>query len=412
MANVHFAQGNLSVSESLHQQSLELHQATGFRRGQAEELGNLALIRRIKGDFGDAFVLSQAALQIDQEIGDRRGEAADWGNLGILYTQLGNNENARKCILKALAIDREIGYVQDELNHINNLAELDYCLGNVSAAMENYNQALRLNEQVGYADGVAHQLGNIGTVLVSIGKVQEGREYLRRALELNTALGEARARAADLASLGNACFLLGEKTEALEYLGEAVRLATEISDADLVSRALVIRGDIFRDLGQIEAGHDDYAAAVEQLERVRVSILEEKHQIGFFARDKAEVYERLIRILLVRQMTSSAFDVVQQAKSRTLLQFISRSCIVPSINCDEDLVAREQELNMKMNTFMRMADESVDETERLRLSAEIASTYDQLKVIWRALPKSLEEYVALRQGLPLSASDIKGLCAP
>lgn len=328
-----------------------------------------------------------------------------------MYTQLGDNEHARQYLLKALAIDREIGYIQDELNHINNLAELDYRLGNVSAALENYTQALRLNEQIGYIAGVAHQLGNIGAVLVSIGEIQEGREYLHRALELNTTLGDRRAQAADLASLSNACVLLGETTEAHEHIGVAVKLAEEALDTDLLTRALIVRGDIYRDSGQIDAAHDDYATAVEQLERVRVSILEEKHQIGFFARDKAEVYERLIRILLVKQKISLVFDVVQQAKSRSLLQFLSRSHLVPSANSDEHLVTREQELKTKMNTFLTMASGSVDETERLRWSAEIASINNQLKVLWGLLSKSSEEYIDLRQGFPLNTSDIRGLCA-
>ena len=411
MANIHYALGDLLASESLHLQSLELHRATGFRRGQAEELGNLALIRRVQCNYAEAVALSHDALQIDQEIGDRRGEAADWGNLGILYTQLGDNEHARQYLLKALAIDREIGYIQDELNHINNLAELDYRLGNVPAALENYTQALHLNEQIGYIAGIAHQLGNIGAVLVSIGEIQEGREYLHRALVLNATLGDRRAQAADLASLSNACALLGEMREALEHIAEAVKLATEALDTDLLPRVLIIRGDIYRDLGQIDAAHDDYAMAVEQLERVRISILEEKHQIGFFARDKAEVYERLIRILLVKQKTSPAFDVVQQAKSRALLQFLSRSRLDPSANSDEHLIAQEQELKTKMNTFLTMASGPAEETERLRWSAEIANINNQLKVIWVLLSKSSEEYIDLRQGLPLNTSDIRGLCA-
>jgi tetratricopeptide (TPR) repeat protein len=409
MANVYYGLGNLPAAESLHLRSLELHRATGDQRGQAEELGNLALVRRVQGNYAEAITLSSAALQIDQELGDRRGEAADWGNLGILYTQLGNYEAARQCIVTALNLDREIGYVQDELNHLNNLAELDYRLGNVSAALENYHQALHLNEQLGYIAGVVHELGNIGTVLLSLGQVQEGREYLQRALALNQDLGNKRTRAADLASLSNARVLMGEVTEALEDITEAVNLAAEALDTDLLTRGLIIRGDIYRDQGQAEAAYKDYASAVEQLERVRISIIEEQHQIGFFARDKAEVYERLIRILLTKRMLSSALDVVQQAKSRSLLHVLSRSDPPPSPTGSEDLIARERELITKMKISLNLAEKSLDETERLRRSAEVVDVNNQLMAIWDSLSNSSEEYADIRRGMPLRTPGIRGL---
>jgi tetratricopeptide (TPR) repeat protein len=257
---------------------------------------------------------------------------------------------------------------------------------------------------------VAHQLGNIGAVLVSTGQVHAGREYLHRALELNKDLGDKRARASDLASLSNACVLLGETTEALEHITETIKLATDALDTDLLTRALIIRGDIYRDLGQVEIAHSDYATAVELLERVRISIIEESQQIGFIARDKAEVYERLIRILLVKRMRSAALDVVQQAKSRALIKVLSRSHLLPSASGEEHLIAREQELNMKMKTFLKMAGEAVDETERLRWSTEVAHINNQLMVIWNLLSKSSEEYIDLRQGLPLKTSAIRELC--
>ena len=174
---------------------------------------------------------------------------------------------------------------------------------------------------------------------------------------------------------------------------------------------MIIRGDIYRDTGQIEAAHNDYSAAIEQLERVHASIIEEEHQIGFFARDKNEVYERLIRILLVKGWISPAFDVVQQAKSRSLITLLSRSHLVPSAKSDRSLVTQEQELKVKMDTLLTLASRSTDDTERLRLSAEIAGIYGQLKYLWGALSKSSEEYVDLRRGFPLNTADIRDLCA-
>jgi len=247
-------------------------------------------------------------------------------------------------------------------------------------------------------------------VLVSTGELRKGREYLLRALELNKVLGNRRAQAADLASLGNACVLNGETTEALEYLDEAVQLAKETQDTDLQTRALIIRGDVHRDLGHLEAAHDDYATAVEELERVRVAIIEEEHQIGFFERDKAEVYERLILILLAKHRISPALDVVQQAKSRALIQILGRSHFAPSPNSDKHLIAREQELKTKMNALLSMARGLADETERLRRSAEIAGINNQLNILWGLLAESSEEYVDLRQGLPLKISEIQDLC--
>ena len=230
-------------------------------------------------------------------------------------------------------------------------------------------------------------------------------------MELNTELGDKRAQAANLAGISNAYVLLGETKEALDRVTEALKLSIETSDADLLSRLFVIRGDIYRELGQIEVARDDYANAARQLEQIRVSLHEERHLIGFLTRDRTEVYSRLIQTLLVMRNTSDAFEVVQQAKSRALIQLLSRSRFVPSVRINKDLVDREQELQSTMNAYMAMASQATDEGERLHWSAKVTDVSNELNDVWDVLHKSSEEYVDLRRAVPLSMIDFRRLCS-
>ena len=98
--------------------------------------------------------------------------------------------------------------------------------------------------------------------------------------------------------------------------------------------------------------------------------------------------------------TSDAFEVVQQAKSRALIQLLSRSRFVPSVRINKDLVDREQELQSTMNAYMAMASQATDEGERLQWSAKVTDVSNELNDVWDVLHKSSEEYVDLRRARP------------
>jgi tetratricopeptide (TPR) repeat protein len=63
----------------------------------------------------------QDALVIDREIGYRQGEANQLGNIGLIYKNKGDLDNALKYHSDALVIHREIGYKQGEANQLGNI---------------------------------------------------------------------------------------------------------------------------------------------------------------------------------------------------------------------------------------------------------------------------------------------------
>ena len=78
----------------MYSESLAISQR-GDRLGEANSLGNLGIIARLRGDLAEAERLNRESLAITREVGDRVGEANSLGNLGGIVFLRGDVEAER-----------------------------------------------------------------------------------------------------------------------------------------------------------------------------------------------------------------------------------------------------------------------------------------------------------------------------
>lgn len=82
------------------------------------------------------------------------------------------------------------------------------------------------------------------------------------------------------------------------------------------------RGVIAEGEGQTDQAIDFYRRAIEVIEQQRASIHTEASKIGFVG-DKQRVYERLIGVLYAKQRSAEAFEYIERAKSRALVDMLA-----------------------------------------------------------------------------------------
>jgi hypothetical protein len=127
--------------------------------------------------------------------------------------------------------------------------------------------------------------------------------------------------------------------------------------------------------------------------------------MGFFARDKEEVYQRLAKVSVRLGDVSGAFDTVQRAKSRALTTLLSRSHLTPPSTADHFLLARERTEQMRLNECLVNAAKANEEPEQLYWNVQASEAAEQLRTIWEQLRHSATEYVDLRQAKPFTVLD-------
>ena len=111
----------------------------------------------------------------------------------------------------------------------------------------------------------------------------------------------------------------------------AAILELEKFDSPILSyQAEFLMGEIERAAGEEQLAYHSYRRAREAVERLRGNLRGEELKIAFF-QNKLEVYENLVELCLRQQgRTEEAFDYIEQAKSRSLMDLLSHSVHVPN----------------------------------------------------------------------------------
>jgi tetratricopeptide (TPR) repeat protein len=198
----YFYLGQYEKAITYQQQSLEIKEEIGDRRGVASSLGNLANCYGSLGQYEKAIAHQQQSLEINEEIGNRQGVATSLGNLGICYYYLGQYEKAIFHHQQYHDISEEIG---DRLGVAISLGNLGNCykdLGQYEKAITNHQQQHDISEEIGFRQGVAISLGNLGICYRKLGQYEKAIAFYQQYHDISEEIGDRQGVAI---SLGRAC---------------------------------------------------------------------------------------------------------------------------------------------------------------------------------------------------------------
>lgn len=104
--------------------ALKILRDIGYKKGEADQLGNIGLIYHGKGELDIALKYHEDALKIDRDIGYRKGEASDLGDIGLIYYDKGELDTALKHLHDALKIFQEFNLTHKGDIIANSIEEL------------------------------------------------------------------------------------------------------------------------------------------------------------------------------------------------------------------------------------------------------------------------------------------------
>ena len=144
----------------------------------------------------------------------------------------------------------------------------------------------------------------------------------------------------------------------------------------LLYQAEFLLGEIARAGGQHDDAYQSYGRAREAVERLRGSLRGEELKLAFF-QNKLEVYENLVELCLRRpDGFEEAFGYVEQAKSRTLADLLSKPMHIASAGDagQSDLVRSIRNLREELNWYYNLI-----EREQLRPEERSGQRIKQLE---------------------------------
>jgi len=169
---------------------------------------------------------------------------------------------------------------------------------------------------------------------------------------------------------------MGDAALAKQHCQAALADLGNLDSPTLLYQAEFLMGEVERATGNEDAAYVAYGRARAAVERLRSSLRGEELKIAFFE-NKLEVYENLVGICLRRPNSfAEAFEYIEQAKSRTLIDLLNQPVHVPA-EADpgqSDLVRSIRNLREELNWYYNLI-----EREQLRPEERSQERVQQLE---------------------------------
>ena len=249
LANAIRHQGRNDEAEQLAQRSLALSKQIGDRRGMAQSLQMLGILRYWTGDLEQTEALLKESLALARELGDQRLIMAPLNNLGDAACHHGDYDKAQRIFEECLALSRAL---DDQFNvaiHLNNLGTVLHLREEYPQAETFYQESLDICRQIGDQNGQAIALSNLGEIAYTIGNYRKASQFYREGLSIGRAIQEPWTIMMCLNNLGEIACAQNNCLDAQTHLTEALQIAQETQTLTMATKILMNLARLFAQQG-------------------------------------------------------------------------------------------------------------------------------------------------------------------
>ncbi len=236
---------NPEMSLDYANQSKELSEQIGFKKGIGNAIYSIGANNWFKGDYLAALDLFKQSLKIHTVIGEKKGIATSNNGIGNIYLQLGNYPEALKYHLASLRMREEIGDKKEIASSYNNIGVIYDKQVNYPEALKNHFASLKIREELGDLKGKSASYNNIGNIYNYQGKHSEALKYHSEALKINLELNDIKGVADAYNNIGNIYENQGEYQKALDNQFAALKLREKMGDKYGIAIACINLGNVY-----------------------------------------------------------------------------------------------------------------------------------------------------------------------
>lgn len=193
----------LAAAERMFAEALEIFTAEAHTHGEALVLRDMAIVDRLRGDYGAMSARYGASLAKMRAVGDVIGEASILSSLAKFHIDEGDLDEAGSLLSTARELCRRVNFRRGEAHVSFRLAELYRKTGQPALARQALSDVLRTVRETGDRPGEAHALYCIGMVRRDEGRLDGAEATLAHALDLAVRIGDRMLE-------GQAHYALGE----------------------------------------------------------------------------------------------------------------------------------------------------------------------------------------------------------
>lgn len=341
--------------------------------GQADY--NIAWLHYVRGDYRRAISMLRAARETCRSTGDEYHVALCHLDLSEIYLELNLIAESAEAAEQAHASFSQLGMQYEKAKSIANLAMALSRQGDTARALEFFVQARRIFVQE--KNKVLPAVIDLHRALVLFDEKRDAEANKLGAVTLDAL---QRFRLTDKAIV---CRMLMSRLAlrrqnvhgAQQQCTRALKALGRLEFPLLSCKAYALKGQIQAAASHDRRAYSAYQRARSYVESLRNRIHGEELKISFM-KDRVEIYEGLVALCMKRNRRRSAmaeiFGYIEQAKSRTLFDFLStsRSPSSPEPQEQSEHARKIRELREDLNWFFHRTERAqLEQAPRQQLSA-------------------------------------------
>ena len=345
---------------------------------------NIAYLHYLRGEYSKALE-TYAAVQAECEAtGDDYHHALCDLDRSELYLELNLTDEGGELAERALARFTNLGTPYESAKALTNVALAAGHGGDIPRALQLFARARRL---FGAERNVVRQaLVDLyrAVILHRAGRAAQAARGCERAATIFGRSGLSIKAAYCELLLSRIALENGAATKASGHVAVALDLLRRADAPALVQQAHFLTGLIAESEGDTRAARRSYQRAHARLEQLRAHVQGDDLKIAFL-KDKVEVYEALVSTCLARTPSQddvdSAFDYIEQAKSRSLADLMAFRATALTPRGGQDVRDDVARLRHELNWYSRRI-----AAEELQRGRQAGSRVDA----WRRRVRALE----------------------
>ncbi|MFH9590127.1 CHAT domain-containing protein [Streptomyces luteogriseus] len=352
--------GRFDSARHHYDEALQLYRRIGEAVGVSDATYNLSTLSAALGTTSEGVLqgLEDAARQYGDD-DDREAAADTEQQRGMVLYRQGRYQEALQVLEGAArhaagsprhesmvdnvlgCVYRQLGLLERSRDHLERAWETVTALGDelASGAISNNLALTHMERQdhlaaircLRHADDVAQRLappeiadrarGNLASALMMASHAQQAVPLAEQALETAVRRGNMADEMLHRNTLGSALVALARLDEAMPHLRAGLDLANRLGAPDAAVALLYNTARARRMAGDTDGAVALYAQALESVSALRRGIVDDAARASFLAA-RTHLYVEYACLLAGLTRHAEAFDVIEQAKARTLLDLL------------------------------------------------------------------------------------------
>lgn len=348
----------------------------------------LGILQKNRGDYQASLACFHRALEIAEASEDRSATANLYGNIGGVYVDLDEEEKALPYLKKYREIIERLDEKYKIPEALVNLGITYNKIGEDTLALDYFHRAESLAVQLKQLSVVAAARHGIGEALRKRGRLDLARAAYERALRSEIEASYLRDQCQTWRALADLDVRMGNLESALRSYTDALGIAQRIGAPSQIWPAHLGLGTVLEKQGRSSLALEHYTAAVDAIESQRAKLTIESLKLSFLE-EKLEAYHALIQLLLKSGRVEDAFNYLQRAKARSLLDVLVARGADATAGISPELLQRKKEREFQLRRVNELLSRA--HAEQRPSPGKVAALQDSLHQIRFAYEELLHE---------------------